>query len=101
MVAVAQIVRYIPKGTPEADTRVELLAGVLRIAEQLERTRSGDVDGLAVRADDEAVTIEVDAGPDASVGLWAAAHSTELLAGAVARDVRLLSPHLHAPFTAR
>ena len=39
MVTVAQIVRYIPKGTPEADTRVELLAGVLRIAEQLERTR--------------------------------------------------------------
>lgn len=90
MNAVAQIVRYIPKGTPEADTRVELLAGVLRIAEQLERTRAGDVNGLAVRADDEAVKILVDADADASVGLWAAAHSTELLASALAREVRVL-----------
>jgi len=87
MAAIAQIVRYIPKGTPEADTRVELLAGVLRIAEQLERTRSPDVNGLAVRLDDEAVIVLVDAGPNAGVGLWAAAHSTDLLAGALAREV--------------
>jgi exopolyphosphatase/guanosine-5'-triphosphate,3'-diphosphate pyrophosphatase len=87
MATIAQIVRYIPKGTPEADTRVELLAGVLRISEQLERTRSADVNGLAVRSDDEAVVVLVDAGPNAQVGLWAAAHSTDLLAGALAREV--------------
>jgi exopolyphosphatase/guanosine-5'-triphosphate,3'-diphosphate pyrophosphatase len=87
MTTIAQIVRYIPKGTPEADTRVELLAGVLRIAEQLERTRSADVNGLAVRVDDDAVVVLVDAGPNAQVGLWAAAHGTELLAGALAREV--------------
>ena len=87
MQTVAQIVRYIPKGTPEADTRVELLAGLLRVAEQLERTRSPDVNGLAVRVEPEAVTVLVDVEPGASVGLWAAAHSTELLAGALAREV--------------
>ena len=91
MHAVAQIVRYIPKGTPESDTRVELLAGVLRIAEQLERTRSEDVNGLGVREDDEAVVVLVDARADASVGLWAAAQSTELLASALGREVRVIA----------
>ncbi|MDX6665877.1 MAG: exopolyphosphatase / guanosine-5-triphosphate,3-diphosphate pyrophosphatase, partial [Solirubrobacteraceae bacterium] len=94
---VAQIVRYIPKGTPEADTRVELLAGVLRIAEQLERTRAGDVNGLAVLADDEAVTVLVDARPGATVGMWAAAHSTDLLAGALGREVRVASAGANPP----
>jgi exopolyphosphatase/guanosine-5'-triphosphate,3'-diphosphate pyrophosphatase len=87
MQTVAQIVRYIPKGTPEADTRVELLAGLLRVAEQLERTRTPDINGVVVRVEDGAVAILVDAGPDAGVGLWAAAHSTELLAGALGRGV--------------
>lgn len=84
---VAQIVRYIPKGTPEADTRVELLAGVLRIAEQLERTRAGDVEGVAVRAEGDTVEIAVDLRPGATVGLWAAAQGTDLLAGALGREV--------------
>ena len=87
MNTVAQIVRYIPKGTPGDDARVQLLAGVLRIAEQLERTRSGDVEGLAVRCDAGEVAILVDAGPQAGVGVWAAGHSTELLAEALGRDV--------------
>jgi exopolyphosphatase/guanosine-5'-triphosphate,3'-diphosphate pyrophosphatase len=89
--AIAQIVRYIPKGTPGADTRVELLSGVLRVAEQLERTRARDVDGLAVRVDGQAVTIVADARPGATVGLWAAAHGTHLLAGALGRDVVIVS----------
>jgi exopolyphosphatase/guanosine-5'-triphosphate,3'-diphosphate pyrophosphatase len=88
---IAQIVRYLPKGTPEADTRVELLAGVLRVAEQLERTRSHDVDGLAVMAADDEVRVVVQARPGATVGVWAAAHSTDLLAGALRREVRVLS----------
>jgi exopolyphosphatase/guanosine-5'-triphosphate,3'-diphosphate pyrophosphatase len=88
---IAQIVRYLPKGTPEADTRVELLAGVLRVAEQLERTRSHDVDGLAVRAGDDEVRVVVQARRGATVGVWAAAHSTDLLAGALRREVRVLS----------
>lgn len=87
MHAVAQIVRYIPKGTPEADTRVELLSGVLRVAEQLERTRACDVDGVTVGAEKAGVRIAVDADPGATVALWAAAHGSDLLAGALGRDV--------------
>ncbi|MFL5843679.1 MAG: HD domain-containing protein [Solirubrobacteraceae bacterium] len=86
---VAQIVRYIPKGTPEADTRVELLAGVLRIAEQLERTRSGDVEDLQVSEKAGAVRLRVSARPGATVGIWAASHGTELLADALGRDVEV------------
>ena len=89
MHAVAQIVRYIPKGTPEADTRIELLAGVLRVAEQLERTRAQDVDGVSVRTGKDGVEVLVDAQPGATVGLWAAAHGTDLLAGALGCDVRV------------
>jgi len=89
MHAVAQIVRYIPKGTPDADTRVELLSGVLRVAEQLERTRACDVDSVAVRARKDSVQILVEAQPDATVALWAAAHGTDLLAGALGRAVQV------------
>lgn len=88
---IAQIVRYIPKGTPEADTRVELLAGVLRISEQLERTRRGDVEDVAVAVGKKAVEILVEAPPTATVGVWSAAASTKLLAHALGRDVRVSS----------
>ena len=84
---VAQIVRFIPKGTPESDTRVELLAGVLRIAEQLERTRSEDTRAVAVADTAEGVELRVDAREGATVGLWAAAQSTGLLADALSRPV--------------
>jgi exopolyphosphatase/guanosine-5'-triphosphate,3'-diphosphate pyrophosphatase len=89
MLDVAEIVRYVPKGTPDADTRVELLAGILRIAEQLERSRAGDVEGLAVREDDDEVVIAATIRPGASVGVWAAAHATELLADALGRSVHV------------
>lgn len=84
---VAQIVRFIPKGTPESDTRVELLAGVLRIAEQLERTRSADVRAVSVAQTAAGVVLGVDAREGATVGLWAAAQSTGLLADALGRPV--------------
>ncbi|MCW2991177.1 MAG: Ppx/GppA family phosphatase [Solirubrobacterales bacterium] len=92
---VAQIVRFIPKGTPDADTRVELLAGVLRVAEQLERTRAGGIGAVTVEAGDDRVDVLVEAGQDATVGVWAAAHSTELLAGALGREVRVLRRDRH------
>lgn len=89
MHAIAQIVRYIPKGTPEAESRVELLSGVLRVAEQLERTRACDVDGVAVRTKKDCVEVLVEAQPGATVALWAAAHGSDLLAGALGREVKV------------
>jgi len=90
MAAIAQIVRYIPKGTPDPDSRVELLAGVLRVAEQLERTRAGDVEGVAVELGKKAVRLHVEARPDATVALWAASNGTDLLAGALERPVSIV-----------
>jgi exopolyphosphatase/guanosine-5'-triphosphate,3'-diphosphate pyrophosphatase len=90
MLTVAQIVRFIPKGSPERDTPVELLAGVLRIAEQLERVPSGDVKTVAVRADGPAVGILVSAAEEATVALWAASHATDLLTEALGRPVQVL-----------
>jgi exopolyphosphatase/guanosine-5'-triphosphate,3'-diphosphate pyrophosphatase len=84
---IAQIVRYMPKGTPEDDARVELLAGVLRVTERLERTRSHDVDGLELATDGDSVVVRVRARSGSSVGVWAAAHSTALLSGALGRPV--------------
>jgi exopolyphosphatase/guanosine-5'-triphosphate,3'-diphosphate pyrophosphatase len=97
---IAQIVRYIPKGTPEADTRVELLAGVLRIAEQLERTRGGDVEDVSLQCGKKGVRIHVEAPASATVGVWSAAQATKLLAHALGRDVTVVSPVLHSGFTA-
>lgn len=90
MLTVAQIVRYIPKGSPDGEMRVELLAGVLRIAGQLERVPSGNVETVAVRADGETVRIVVSAAEEATVSLWAAAHATDLLTEALGRPVRVL-----------
>jgi exopolyphosphatase / guanosine-5'-triphosphate,3'-diphosphate pyrophosphatase len=90
MLTVAQIVRYLPKGTPERDARVELLAGVLRIAEQLERVPAGGVETVAVRADGPSVLVVVSADDEATVSLWAAAHATDLLAEALGRPVQVL-----------
>jgi hypothetical protein len=45
---------------------------------------------VTVAAGKAAVTLTVDARPGATVGVWAAAHGTDLLAGALGRDVRVV-----------
>jgi hypothetical protein len=50
------------------------------------------VTAVAVRAGDEAVELVADTRPGATVGLWAAAQSTGLLADALGRSVAVRLP---------
>ena len=70
--------------------RVQLLAGILRIAIALDRTRSGAVRGLEARVG-EALTINCSTAPDAdaTVELYTANQRSELLADATGLTVRV------------
>jgi exopolyphosphatase/guanosine-5'-triphosphate,3'-diphosphate pyrophosphatase len=102
LVLVALISRYHRKGDPDAselgdlalegdDDLVRLLAGMIRLAEQLERSRDQSVESLAVAADGDRVTITpriaTGASGDASVAIWSARRNADLLAAALGRDV--------------
>jgi exopolyphosphatase/guanosine-5'-triphosphate,3'-diphosphate pyrophosphatase len=96
---IALVARYHRKGTPDAgelgalarkgdDRRLAVLAGSLRLAEQLERSRDGAVRDLRVDARDGKVAIEADAAGDASaVALWSARRNADLLASAIGREL--------------
>jgi exopolyphosphatase/guanosine-5'-triphosphate,3'-diphosphate pyrophosphatase len=99
---VALIARYHRKGTPEAgelgalrrkgdNERLRLLSGIIRLAEQLERSRDQAVAAVAVRTDDGAVTFSARArtGGDPSVAVWAARRATPLLAEALGAEVEI------------
>jgi exopolyphosphatase/guanosine-5'-triphosphate,3'-diphosphate pyrophosphatase len=100
-VLIALIARYHRKGEPDATplgalaqrgdkSRLRLLSGIIRLAEQLERSRDQSVSSVEVSAPDGALVLrpQVRAG-DLSVPVWAARRSSELLAEAVGRDVQI------------
>ncbi|HEX8074584.1 MAG TPA: Ppx/GppA phosphatase family protein [Thermoleophilaceae bacterium] len=95
---IALIARYHRKGTPDTgelgklarkgdDRRLALLSGVVRLAEQLERSRDGSVKGVDVRAHDGVVTIESRAAAEPSVALWSARRNADLLEQAIDREL--------------
>lgn len=100
---IAQVARYHrrshPKPThesfmamPEADRhKVRWLAGLLRVAIGLDRTRAGLVTSVSVAVDDAAIRIEaeVEAGVDASVEVFMANSRSELLAETSGRTVEV------------
>src|SRR5918995_292330 len=69
----------------------ELLCGVIRLAEQLERSRDRAITGVRVSAHDSTVSLEADTHPsrDATVPIWAARRNAGLLAEALGRDVEI------------
>lgn len=100
---VALIARYHRKGTPDAgelgalardgDARlVAVLCGVIRLAEQLERSRDQAVAAVRVHARDGGVTLEAmpAAAADPSVAVWAARRGTQLLGAALGTDVAVM-----------
>lgn len=102
LVLVGLIARYHRKGEPDAselgdlaqpgdEERLRLLCGIIRLAEQLERSRDGAVRRVAVAAHDGAVTLdaEVDPARDPSVPIWAARRNADLLADALGREVEI------------
>jgi exopolyphosphatase / guanosine-5'-triphosphate,3'-diphosphate pyrophosphatase len=100
---IALIARYHRKGEPDAselgplkrkrdDERLTLLAGIIRLAEQLERSRDGAVAEVHVSAPDGKVLLEADVTTDVSVAIWSARRNADLLERAIDRPLEI-APH--------
>ena len=97
---ISLIARYHRKGDPEADSlgalalegdqaRLELLAGVIRIAEQLERSRDQSVRDLAVVREDGTVLLRATAAEYDDVAIWSARRAADLLERALGRPLAI------------
>jgi len=97
---VALIARYHRKGEPDAsglgqlarkgdERRLSRLAGILRVAEQLERSRDQSVRLLSVEQRNGRVSIGAHADGDPSVALWGASRDAGLLADALDAELDL------------
>jgi exopolyphosphatase / guanosine-5'-triphosphate,3'-diphosphate pyrophosphatase len=102
LVLIGLIARYHRKGDPDASelgdleekgdaARLRLLCAVIRLAEQLERSRDRSVTTVRVGSTNGAITLETqtDARGDPTVGIWAARRNSELLAEAIGRPVEI------------
>ncbi|MCB9674632.1 MAG: Ppx/GppA family phosphatase [Alphaproteobacteria bacterium] len=97
----ASIVRYHRGGKPKsahpefaalssADRhRVRVLAGIIRLADALDRSHDGVVDSLTVELGDGIVRVRATAASEAHLERWAANRRTDLLAGALRQEVRI------------
>ncbi|MBA2506791.1 MAG: HD domain-containing protein, partial [Thermoleophilaceae bacterium] len=97
---IALAARYHRKGDPDASELgtleekgdgklLAVLAGVLRMAEQLERSRDGAVRSVEVEAVNGTVTVRASAVSDDSVPVWSARRNADLLARAIGREVEV------------
>ena len=98
---IAQVARYHRKSVPRAkhpafealgpedQEGVRVLAGVLRVAIALDRTRAGVVRHVHVHDDGDVVTLRLDARGDASLERYTAEERRDLLAAALGVDVRI------------
>jgi exopolyphosphatase/guanosine-5'-triphosphate,3'-diphosphate pyrophosphatase len=95
---IALTARYHRKGDPDAselgklarkndDRRLLLLAGTIRLAEQLERSRDQSVRAVTVSALDGEVLLDPEAPADASVAIWSARRNADVLEKALDRTV--------------
>jgi exopolyphosphatase / guanosine-5'-triphosphate,3'-diphosphate pyrophosphatase len=102
LILIGLVARYHRKGAPAAselgdvaqpgdDERLRLLCGVIRLAEQLERSRDQAITDVRVSAHDGAVALDATTDPsmDATVPIWAARRNADLLAEALGRDVEI------------
>jgi exopolyphosphatase / guanosine-5'-triphosphate,3'-diphosphate pyrophosphatase len=97
---VAQAARYHRKGMPDfgelaplaeagdAD-RLDRLSILLRLAEDLERSRDQSVRAAHVAADDGTISLELDTEGSAAVERWAAQREVELFDRAFGRDLKV------------
>ena len=94
---IALIARYHRKGDPDVRTlgplahpddgeRLALLAGIVRIAEQLERSRDQSVRSVSVTADGDGVAVRT-TGADNAVAIWSARREAGVLEGALGRPL--------------
>jgi exopolyphosphatase / guanosine-5'-triphosphate,3'-diphosphate pyrophosphatase len=102
LVLIGLIARYHRKGDPDGselgdlarkgdDDRLRLLSGIIRLAEQFERSRDGAIREVSVAAYDRTVALETQIDPerDPSVPIWAAQRNADLLADALGRRVEI------------
>jgi exopolyphosphatase / guanosine-5'-triphosphate,3'-diphosphate pyrophosphatase len=102
LVLIGLVARYHRKGMPDAsdlgdlaeagdDSRLELLCGIIRLAEQLERSRDRAITDVRVSANGGGVSLGAEADParDATVPIWEARRNADLLAEAVGRPVEI------------
>jgi exopolyphosphatase/guanosine-5'-triphosphate,3'-diphosphate pyrophosphatase len=94
------IARYHRKGEPDTselgklarkgdERRLAVLAGTIRLAEQLERSRDQTVESVRVSAEDGEVRLDPAARGDASVAIWSARRDADLLERAVEKTVTI------------
>ncbi len=102
LILIGLVTRYHRKGEPDAsdlgdlalpgdDERLRLLSGVIRLAEQFERSRDQAITDVQVSVNGAGVTLDATTDPelDATVPIWAARRNADLLAEAVGRDVEI------------
>ena len=102
LVLIGLVARYHRKGDPDAselgdlardgdEDLLRLLSGIIRLAEQLERSRDGAVRRVAVSTQDGTVRLatELDPERDSSVPIWAARRNADLLSDALGREVEI------------
>jgi exopolyphosphatase / guanosine-5'-triphosphate,3'-diphosphate pyrophosphatase len=102
LILIGLVARYHRKGDPDAsdlgdvaqpgdDERLRLLCGMIRLAEQLERSRDQAITEVAVSARNGAVALDASTNPslDATVPIWAARRNADLLGEALGREVEI------------
>ena len=105
LVLIGLLARHHRKGNPDPSqlgdleeegdaARLRLLCGMIRLAEQFERSRDRSVRAVRVGSANGAVALEAetDARGDATVGIWAARRNSDLLAEAIGRPVEIEAP---------
>jgi exopolyphosphatase/guanosine-5'-triphosphate,3'-diphosphate pyrophosphatase len=98
---IALIARYHRKGDPSVDDlgklakkrdgeRLEVLSGIIRLAEQFERSRDRSIGSVHLTHDNGRVTLEATtANGDPSVAIWSARRNADLLQSAIGHDVEI------------
>jgi exopolyphosphatase / guanosine-5'-triphosphate,3'-diphosphate pyrophosphatase len=101
---IALVARYHRKGAPDVsamgslakkddELRLSVLAGTVRLSEQLERSRDGSVSGVRVLARNGSVTVQPEASGDAgAVAIWSARRNADLLESAIQRQLVIAEP---------
>ena len=102
LVLIGLIARYHRKGEPDASQlgdlseagdaeRLGVLCGVIRLAEQFERSRDRTIRAVSVGTANGTVELTASAAPDGdpSVPIWAARRNSELLADAIGRPLEI------------
>ena len=69
--------------------RLALLAGIIRIAEQLERGRDQTVRDVSVASENGSVVVRAAADEDDDVAIWSARRAAELLEDALGRPLEI------------